>query len=609
MLDFYKEANTGIDRYWRVLPDGTEVLRPLSEISVGLPIMTDLGFGRSALYNQSADLFGIGLAGIVDAYSDNGFTTSFAGMISGDFTATGGQSNAVLIGVQPFGMGSGQATTNYGYDINTDNANIGMSVRSNFGTQAAIILGADPTGANLEFYFGGGNNYSFPVTQPTPGTALGYVSPNTLGWVSIGGGGGMAIGATVTGASADSVLFVKTVGLNNVLAEEPSGLVYQVGGNFFVGNGLGSAFLEISPSGTHYAIGDIDNTHNKTRLYIDDAARTVKVRTDVTFGVHDTSGNTFLNVDLQSVSRGVQLGDIAAAFHKTLFSVDDFNSRITATIPLFFNIQNALGQRVMTADVSSGAGGFVWKAGDVDNVIGANGTQISVDDGNTIAQMGNISGNMGGTVLQVQDSMLQIHAITSGHFRVVNLSGQAWLDINTAGSGQIGDISGSGNGTFFIVNDFSQQIINTLQGTWSITDNNAGQHPMMLVDTAARKITVGDAQPSYNQTRAIFDDLNQTISMNNGYAGSAGISFLSNWHVDGLTGNVSIGDVLGNNNNTILYIDDVARLIQMGCVHLRLPGLVPYANNAAALGAGLVSGDAYLVTDAITGSYQVQLVI
>jgi hypothetical protein len=131
----------------------------------------------------------------------------------------------------------------------------------------------------------------------------------------------------------------------------------------------------------------------------------------------------------------------------------------------------------------------------------------------------------------------------------------------------LGDLTAAGNNTVFTLDDFTHEVdILTPGGRTIIGDNNQLVNKTVFsVDDQFQKFEFKGLGGVYTDRIALYDNLNRIIKL---------------------------GDVDNDFNNTTLNVDDINRTVALNAVHVRL-GLQTYATNAAAITAGLVSGDAY----------------
>ncbi len=380
-------------------------------------VISDIGTGVSARIQQSSSVLGIGIKGTAFLYSDNNYVSSFTGIVAGDFTAVGGEANAMLIGYQAFSGGT-SATITPTYDAGSDTSTIGVSTKNSTGKEARVGVQANPTGGNISFNFGGSNNYYFPDTEPTIGTVLGYTGSHQLGWVSAGGGGGVTIGNPITGGTGDRILFEDAS--NNL--RESNNLIFVDTTGYFDVSFAGSTHFLSNPSSGQYYMGT--NGGNKTLIQIlDGGTNEISNSVNGQFYVQQTNGprlidgntNTF-NLYLGDVGHNanttsIELLDSAAQIHlvahstgigssglieigdrnndgnSTKFSLNDFARQVFVQTNGDFGVQNFSGQRAIDVDFSSG---FYFAAGDANAV--ANGTKLTVNDSTSLVTINAANG-------------------------------------------------------------------------------------------------------------------------------------------------------------------------------------------------------------------------
>lgn len=364
-------------------------------------------------YVQDNDIFGFGINGVANIYSDDNFATYFIGTFAGDFTSTGGESNLMIVGYQSI-TGGAVANTTYSYDTVGNISDVRIDA-STLTTQAQINLTASTAlgTEDIEFNFGGGKRYSFPITSPGVGEVIGYTAPNQLGWVTPGG---ITINDTVGASTADSVLYVNST---NKLQNSLNFTYEDTIGRFRV-NYLGAVRLNIDPANNVYSMGATTGSGNKTQMVIDDqvGSKAISMFAGREFNVYNDSspGERYFYVGTASTQRGFTGGDVDGVYNSTYIQAYDTGKVI--------NLQNT-----------------------------------------GLTKIGDMAGLINGTGMQFDDFSSQVFIQTDGDFGVQTVVGQRGMEVNFAGGTdftfQAGDVNGITNGTKVAITDSAQLIQHT----------------------------------------------------------------------------------------------------------------------------------------------------
>jgi len=214
---------------------------------------------------------------------------------------------------------------------------------------------------------------------------------------------------------------------------------------------------------------------------------------------------------------------------------------------------------------------------------------LILDINNAIYEMGDCNGIAGGTRLIVNDTAQQLTFES-------NVTFDKYLDLSKSlETYKMGDIDGTNNGMFLDIDDGNGiatlgDVSGTVNGTkLSVDDaNNLTQildilgNAFLYIDSSgAPDCAIGDYFSSNNGCYfEAFDGGNSLFAAKsvNGIAGRKVLNFSNDQY--------KIGDTQSANNGTFLTINDALQLFT-------LTNVPPFADNAAALGAGLVAGDLY----------------
>lgn len=358
------------------------------------------------LFLQDVNLFGIGIDGVFNGYSANGFVTNFTGTLAGDFTGIGGADNSMIVGHQSF-AGGAVATTNYLYNTATNEAQTRIEA-STLTRQARINIEATALASTIDFEFGGSNRYQFPSTEPTVGTVLGYAGVNTLDWVSPSSP--LTIGDAITGGAVNRILyengtntlqessdlgFVDSSGrfhvsfaASNRLLINPASDQYYIGnggtgdtlvelldvgggssvirnwvtGSFLVQQGnAGPRLIDGNTSTFALYLGDVGGNANDTRIEMVDAIKAINII------AHTAGGSGGL----------IKIGDSISAGNDTMMQLDDFSGQMFVQTNGDFGVQTIAGARALNVNFAGGTD-FIFEAGDANSVL--NGTKLQVTD-------------------------------------------------------------------------------------------------------------------------------------------------------------------------------------------------------------------------------------
>jgi len=144
----------------------------------------------------------------------------------------------------------------------------------------------------------------------------------------------------------------------------------------------------------------------------------------------------------------------------------------------------------------------------------------------------------------------------------------------------------------------------TFQGKlFAIEQEGTGNIAFDVVMGSNPEVIIG-ANGWGNNTLLTLKDSTQKFEM----SGFGNITSDRIFSFDNINRRAQIGDVDNDFSGTFVDVDDVNQILQISGFHLRFPRQQVFANNAGAIGGGLSTGDAYFVNDAVTGSYQIQVV-
>lgn len=356
--------------------------------------------GKETRFAQDSNLFGIGIDGVISAYSDNGFSTSFLGTLFGDFTSVGGTTNSGIFGYQSF-SGSQAAHMNVGYDSGTNEATVTIEASSTLRT-TRIDIDTIGTQQKISFQYNGSDHYDFPTTAPTIGTALGYVSAHTLGWVSTAGG---------TPGGADTNIQFNN---SNTFGGSSNFTWNDATQSFFAGDGSGGAFIQVLNSGggdavtaqgdtfafeqkatgniafyvnasaanPSVAIGAVGLWGNQTYFEVIDGTKSINSIADIA-NWQPNAGNAF-TMQFNGPAQTWAVGALSGAGNKTKFTLNDASGTIVNQTDGQFTVANSVGNIFLS--IHPGSAGIVsW--GDYSNA--TTGARATLDVPNSAAYFEN----------------------------------------------------------------------------------------------------------------------------------------------------------------------------------------------------------------------------
>lgn len=455
-------------------------------------IRSTISLGVVTQFTQDTNILGIGIDGMFNAYSDDNFATYFLGVLAGDFTAVGGNTNSMIVGYQDIGGGA-IANTNYGYDSVTGTATVRLEA-STVAMQVRIELETDGVTQALRIDFGGGQFYNLPALQATvPGSVLTDVGANgILSWEAPGAAT-ITIGDPISGGTTNRILFEN--GSNDL--SESSDFTYTDSTGEFKLSFAGSNRLFINPASNQYYIGN-GGTGDTLIEVLDTGGGTSVIRNWVTgsfiveqgnAGPRLIDGNTgtfnlylgdvgsnangtvveildsIKTIQIISHTSGggggiIKIGDPNNDGNFTMMQFDDFSGQVFVQTEGDFGVQTPAGQRVINANFSGGTD-FIFEAGDVNNI--TNGTKLSIIDS---AQEFRFT-NDGNTIFQNTTAQLYF-----------------FMNENAVVLGR----NASGNNTNFSLDDTTESMLANLDGVyrWQTT---AGV-TKFLIDLANDRVTI-----------------------------------------------------------------------------------------------------------------------
>ncbi len=333
--------------------------------------------GAQTIFAQGDNILGIPIPGTFSGYSDNGFSSSFLGMLAGDFTLLSGDDNSMIIGYQSFGPG-GSANARYSFDTATTTAQADMGVQVG-AASASIQMTADGITYGMQFRFGGGVQWNMATNAPSVNDVLTCVAPGLTAWVPGGTSSGITLGDPITGGGANRLLYEN--GTNDI--QESSNLAYNDVTGVFSVSFSGGTRLFIDPTAGRYDIGDITGVAGKNLISIVDSSGLISNQFSSQWQVlnSNTAYQYMLvaggDVEIRNFGVGniIKIGDAGLNGNKTLMQFDDFSGQVFVQTNGDFGIQTVVGQRAIDVNFSGGTD-FAVTIGDVNNIV--TGAKIAV---------------------------------------------------------------------------------------------------------------------------------------------------------------------------------------------------------------------------------------
>lgn len=174
------------------------------------------------------------------------------------------------------------------------------------------------------------------------------------------------------------------------------------------------------------------------------------------------------------------------------------------------------------------------------------------DSTNLVFKAGNLGIGANGTYFEVNDNTQQILGVTDGEFVIrASVTADRFFQVSTATGNpiyQLGDIDGAGNGTVLILNDITATKQALIKG-----DLGGVVGAGFKADFKNGWVGIGDLDGVDTLTGIRVFVTGDTIEFTNATANSL--------RFDGGLNTYSIGDNDGQNNNTWIKIDDTAKVI------------------------------------------------
>lgn len=336
----------------------------------------------------------------------------------------------------------------------------------------------------------------------------------TIGTTALAEGVSATWGAATGHVDGDNWTWNYTFSFGQMLALDGLNRTYGIGDlsgvgnhNFITVNDGGKA-ININSSAGNTVIGDQIGFGNSTILTVDDANKQI---------IGDIRANGYIN-----------LGDVGGAGNGARISINDSNSQIQFSWNVgsyIFPVGHGTGGQVMTDD---GNGNLYWAAGGVGGSITAGevgygdpSNLLTSDDNftwdatNKVFAVGDLHASGNSTFFIVQDNSQQIYAATNGKFFVTDSSTtNKFFQIDVANSlYQMGDIGVVQNGVLFTVDDTNKLIVADSRGgqfyAGDYTGGGNGQR--LLIDDTNSVSKIGDYGNKSNGTSTIWDDGVPTI--------------------------------------------------------------------------------------------------
>lgn len=416
----------------------------------------------------------------------------------------------------------------------------------------------------IKVLFSNTDSYTLANTNPTPGTAMGYIGPGQLGWVPVGGGGGgINIGDAVGGSTPNEALYVN--GSGN-LANSGNFLFDDTTNNFSVGdvsNTTSGVKLLLDVSNGTSRIGGLKNASQSSIVFTGGGLNNIAVSGNYTgFGAVVTA--TISHVNTQRV-------DVAPGWTGTFPSVGDVvtgNFGGIGTVyqtdgSTYFFIENSTQAFSLTEIVTSGSFTGTIQSLDLPYLTDRIDTSITGGPANTNILVDTMPQGIG-------DGILVGFSTSTGHMLNDSWSwsytvafGSSFASFNNGGDPaiEIGDVDGifpAISNTLLILRPQENQA--SLSSKYVNILNTQNGYQTGTFENDILRVTLGDANNSVNKTKFIVDDSNKTIKgITDGVfniediSGKKVASFYT--QASGFS-NVILGDVSAAGNHNLLQLTD-----------------------------------------------------
>lgn len=376
--------------------------------------------------------------------------------------------------------------------------------------------------------------------------------------------------------------------------------VYTGNGNYFIVEDLGTGNQSVFVSyNGQVKLGDLSGAGSSMLMDID---QTTSIWTMQNYGQTNFQSSQLGNdiwLTIQPYNNYVAMGDLSGTNNQNSFIVNDGAGVINSSTNQF-NFYSAANTNILVGQVG-----------------------YSGNDAYTV--FGDVNFTQNGTYFYIDDNAQQ--------FQVINgtvAANQQGFNIDFANSTYAIGSQGWGNNSNFTITDGNSTMTSNLgvwgsSGNYQIIDTNGNE--FFAVNVGAEVISIGDLSGAHNGNNWVLDDNGSTNYLHLGnYAGGITGQYAIDT-VDGIgsfsltTGyyiQITYGDISGINNSTFTNLNDYDKIIEnyvngiysvgnaitgttlfsLDTVNdiISLFHIPTYANDAAATGAGLVSGNVYKTT-------------
>ncbi len=461
-------------------------------------LQSNLANSNTTRFYQGDDFLGIGLPGTGMAFQTASPGINMAALF--DVSSFGGSRDSGVFGYNTFDQ-TAYSTLNTNYDHVGNMANTGLT--SKIGSHSALIRAyADAGLSEIRFVFDNTSSYTFPTTSPTPGTVMGYVGNEQLGWVTAGG-------SSLTGYTGpdNTALGIGTgvigLGIQNTFLGNRAGDSLSIGqGNTFVGYAAGGSGTSVPMNnsviigiqGGPYAWGGSDEfvaigkgTIGPTGI----GGRAVAVGFEAL--AQGAGGIAIGSKSHADYSDSIAMGNSAFTEASNQMVVGSVSSPIT---DFYFGngVINGSGFTAPTNIRATSGGGNNKPGGNMSFYAGGStGNAVGGDLSFFVAPAG-VSGSVVNTqypFLSIGANKTTIVGDVTDAFRGLKLS----ID-NNAGGINLGNQGGAGgNSTNFQINDAAKTIDAISTGVVRLGDvNSAGFDTLFTVDDSTQQVKVTTAQ-------------------------------------------------------------------------------------------------------------------
>lgn len=342
-------------------------------------------------------------------------------------------------------------------------------------------------------------------------------------------------------------------------------IIAKANSGFIVGDQSGDQWLNVDPSTSNVALGNLTGGGNATSLEVDDANELIKLH-----GQFTVMGNGNNNPWLQAsdITRTASIGDINGAYNRTDIEINDQNQT------LYINnsdggisIGDVYGATTNTQmRIAPGANQTFQFLGLYDGTPAAINFEAKWLNNGTVGHtlIGDITLVGNKTVFELNDVGLEAHFQLDNQFYISNTLGHLFFSIEpTNGLYKIGDLNNTANGTQTIIDD-TISTINNITGTQFKVTNSSGAR-FLGIQPGPQQYSFGDIDNSANHTWFNIMDATGQQKMHlyatNGMDVTDPLTSDRWFDIIPSASIAGMGDIDGTNNHTLLKVDDSSQTI------------------------------------------------